>query len=210
MAVFYTENEEDASISVIDLPDAKLLQQVSTPHPLAGIAISPDGKMLVAVSDDAPVVFLIDPATLRIVRTVTLDNVPKAAQIARYSPDGKVLLVTSLQSGTATLIDASFSHQTTLVVGKQPMDVHFHNGQLFVACQCDGSIHVIDVAARQVAHHFAAGVGVRNSRIFLDRIFLAARRRARRKPLRCHFNIWWPAKIGTPRILTASPTRISP
>ena len=60
----YTENEEDASISVIDLPARKLLRQVSTPHPLAGIAISPDGKVLVAVSDSEPVVFLIDPASL--------------------------------------------------------------------------------------------------------------------------------------------------
>jgi DNA-binding beta-propeller fold protein YncE len=155
----YTENEEDASISVIDLAERQLLRQVSTPHPLAGIAISPDGKILVAVSDDEPVLFLIDPATLQIIRTVTLEKVPKAAQIARYSPDGKVLLVTSLQSNTATLIDASFSQQTTLAVGKQPMDGTFHNGQLFVACQGDGSIHVIDVAARQVVHHFAAGVG---------------------------------------------------
>jgi hypothetical protein len=39
------------------------------------------------------------------------------------------------------------------------MDGTFRGGQLFVACQGDGSIHVIDVAARQVAHHFAAGVG---------------------------------------------------
>jgi DNA-binding beta-propeller fold protein YncE len=155
----YTENEEDASISVIDLPARKLSRQVPTPHPLAGIAISPDGKILVAVSDSEPVIFLIDPASLQIIRSVTLENVPKAAQIARYSPDGQVLLVTSLQSATATLIDAAFSRQTTLAVGKQPMDGTFRDGQLFVACQGDGSIHVIDVAARKVAHHFAAGVG---------------------------------------------------
>jgi YVTN family beta-propeller protein len=102
---------------------------------------------------------LIDPSILQIVRTVTLEDVPKAAQIARYSPDGSVLLVTSLQSGTATLIDASFSRQATLTVGKQPMDGTFRDGRLFVACQGDGSIHVIDVAARKVAHSFAAGTG---------------------------------------------------
>src|SRR5499433_1789439 len=47
----YTENEEDASISVIDLPARKLLRQAATPHPLAGLAISPDGQLLVAVDD---------------------------------------------------------------------------------------------------------------------------------------------------------------
>jgi DNA-binding beta-propeller fold protein YncE len=155
----YTENEEDASISVIDLPGRKLKQHVTTPHPLAGLAVSPGGRLLVAVSDQEPVLFLIDRASLELVRTVPLDGVPRPAQVARYSPGGDVLLVTSLQSATATLIDASFTHQTTLAVGKQPMDAAFCGNELFVACQGDGSIHVVDVAARQVSHHFAAGVG---------------------------------------------------
>ena len=155
----YTENEEDASISVIDLPARKLLRQAATPHPLAGLAISPDGELLVAVDDQDPTLFLLDAETLELIKTVRLDRVPEAAQIARYSPDGKILLVTSLRSATATLIDAAFSQQTTLTVGKQPMDGAFRNGSLFVACQGDGSVYIIDVASRRVLHHFAAGIG---------------------------------------------------
>jgi DNA-binding beta-propeller fold protein YncE len=155
----YTENEEDASISVIDLPGRKLLRHLPTPHPLAGLAISPDGALLVAVDDQEPLLFLIDVASLAIVRTVRLEDVGEPAQIARYSPDGTTLLVTSLRSATATLIDPAFAHQTTLAVGKQPMDAAFRDGELFVACQGDGTIHVIDVAQRRVKHHFAAGVG---------------------------------------------------
>jgi DNA-binding beta-propeller fold protein YncE len=155
----YAENEEDASISVIDLAARKLVRQVAMPHPLAGLAVSPDGELLVAVSDREPVLFLVDSTSFDLVRTVTLDNVPKAAQVARYSPDGEILLVTSLQSATATLIDATFTQQTTLAVGKQPMDAAFHGGSLFVACQGDGSIHVIDLASRTVSRRFTAGVG---------------------------------------------------
>jgi DNA-binding beta-propeller fold protein YncE len=155
----YTENEEDASISVIDLSARKLARQVATPHPLAGLAVSPGGELLVAVSDEEPVLFLIDSTSFDLVRTVTLENVPKAAQVARYSPDGKVLLVTSLQSATATLVDPSFTQQTTLGVGKQPMDAAFHGDSLFVACQGDGSVHVIDLTSRTVVRHFAAGTG---------------------------------------------------
>lgn len=155
----YTENEEDASISVIDVVARKLTRQIETPHPLAGLAASPDGELLVAVSDQEPVLFLIDTGTFEFVGTVTLHDVPKAAQVARYSPDGKTLLVTSLQSGTATLLDASFTQQTTLQVGKQPMDAAFHDGSLFVACQGDGSVHVIDLASRTVLRKFNAGVG---------------------------------------------------
>jgi DNA-binding beta-propeller fold protein YncE len=155
----YTENEEDASISVIDLPRRKLLQHVPTPRPLAGLAISPDGALLVAVDDQEPVLFLIDTVSLAIVKTVPLDRVPEPAQIARYSPDGKVLLITSLRSATATLIDPSFSDRITLAVGQQPMDGAFRDNALFVACQGDGSVHVIDLVTRQVSHRFAAGVG---------------------------------------------------
>lgn len=155
----YTENEEDASISVIDLPARKLVRQVATPHPLAGLAISPDGKLLVAVDDVEPVLVLIDSANFAIVKTVQLEGVPEPAQIVRYSPDGQVLLVTSLRSATATLMDPTFGHQTALKVGRQAMDGAFHDGSLFIACQGDGSVHVIDVATRRVTYRFEAGVG---------------------------------------------------
>ena len=155
----YTENEEDAALSVIDVNARKLVRHVATPRPLAGLATSPDGKLLIAVDDEEPVLLLIDATDFEIVNTVRLDRVPEPAQIARYSPDGQVLLVTSLRSATATLIDASFTQQRTLAVGKQPMDAAFHDGALFVACQGDGSVHVIDLAAGKVSFHFAAGVG---------------------------------------------------
>jgi DNA-binding beta-propeller fold protein YncE len=155
----YTENEEDASISVLDLPTRKLVRQVATLHPLAGIAISPDGKLVVVVSDSEPVLFFIDTASHELVRTVALEGATVPAQIARFSPDGRVLLVTSVRGGTATLIDPPFGRQLTVPVGKQPMDGTFHDGKLFVACQGDGSIHVIDVAERHWLRSFAAGTG---------------------------------------------------
>jgi DNA-binding beta-propeller fold protein YncE len=155
----YTENEEDATISVIDVPGRRLERQIATPHALAGLAVSPDGSLVVAVDDEEPALLLIDAATLEIVRTVALDGVPEPAQIARYSPDGEIFLVTSLRSGTATLIDKAFAQQTTLRVGRQPMDGAFRGNSLLVACQGDGSIHVIDLIAGRVAHRFSAGVG---------------------------------------------------
>ena len=155
----YTENEEDASISVLDLATRKLVRQVPTPHPLAGIAISLDGKLLVAVSDTEPVLFWIDATSHELIKTVPLEGLPRPAQIARFSPDGSVLLITSVAGGTATLIDPPFGRQLTLPVGKQPMDATFHDGLLFVACQGDGSVHVIDVVERRWLRNFAAGVG---------------------------------------------------
>ena len=155
----YTENEEDGEVSVIDLPQRKLLGKIKTPHPLAGIAISGDGKTVVVVSDQEPVLFLIDTASDRVRETLPLKDVPKPAQIARYSPDWSLLGVTSLNSDTVSLITPSFHEQTAVKVGNQPMDMVYRGDELFVACQGDGSVHVIDIPARRWKHSFKAGTG---------------------------------------------------
>jgi YVTN family beta-propeller protein len=154
----YTENEEDGTVSVIDLPARKLLGKIETPRPLAGIAISADGTV-VAVDDAQPSLFLIDTAAGRVTDEVRLEGVPKAAQIARYAPDDSLLVVTSLNSDTVSLIDPSFRHQAAIKVGSQPMDMAFRGDELFVACQGDGSIHVIDIPKRRAKHSFRAGAG---------------------------------------------------
>src|SRR5262249_9004182 len=86
-----TENEEDGTVSVIDLPRRKLLGKIKTPRPLAGIAIAPDGRTVVAVDDAQPSLFLIDAVEGRVTGEVRLEGVPKAAQIARYAPDDSLL-----------------------------------------------------------------------------------------------------------------------
>jgi len=88
-----------------------------------------------------------------------LKDVPKAAQIARYAPDNSLLAVTSLNSNTVSLIDPSFREQAAIAVGRQPMDMAFHGDELFVACQGDGSVHVVDIPNRRHKASFQAGTG---------------------------------------------------
>ena len=155
----YTENEEDATVSVIDLPNRKLLGKIETPRPLAGIAISADGRTVVAVDDAQPSLFLIDVEAGCVRDEVRLEGVPKAAQIARYAPDNSLIGVTSLNSDTVSLIDPSFQQQIAIKVGHQPMDMAFHGDELLVACQGDGSVHVIDIPNRRWKQSFRAGTG---------------------------------------------------
>jgi YVTN family beta-propeller protein len=155
----YTENEEGATVSVIDLPERKLLGKIETPRPLAGIAISPDGRTVVAVDDAEPTLFLIDTQAGRVRDEVLLKDVPKPAQIARYAPDNSLIGVTSLNSDTVSLIDPAFREQTAIKVGSQPMDMAFRGNELFVACQGDGSVHIIDIANKRAKGSFAAGTG---------------------------------------------------
>ena len=156
----YTDNEEDATVSVIDVPNRKLLGKIATPEKLAGIAVAADGKTVVAVSDDSPVVFAIDTEAGKVVRTVPLEGVEKAAQIARYSPDGKLLIVSSLNSNMISIIDAAtFGSQSAIAVGSQPMDFAFKGGELFVGCRGDGTMHIVDIAGRRNKGHVKAGAG---------------------------------------------------
>jgi YVTN family beta-propeller protein len=155
----YTENEEDATVSVIDLPKRKLLGKIATPRPLAGIAISADGRTVVAVDDEQPTLFLIDTDSETVTATVRLDGVTEAAQIVRYSPDNSMIGVTSLKSDTVSLIDPSFRQQVAIKVGSQPMDMAFHGDELYVACQGDGSVHIVDIPQRRAKGSFLAGKG---------------------------------------------------
>ena len=155
----YTENEEDATVSVIDLTTRKLLGKINTPRPLAGIAISADGRTVVAVDDAQPTLFLIDTEAGQVREEVVLKDVPKAAQIARYAPDNSLIGVTSLNSDMVSLIDPSFHDQTAIKVGSQPMDMAFRGDELFVACQGDGSMHVIDIPNRRIKKSFHVGTG---------------------------------------------------
>ena len=85
---------------------------------------------------------------------------PKAAQIARYAPDNSTIGVTQPQQQHGyDLIDPSFGTQTAIKVGNQPMDMAFHGDELFVPCQGDGSMHVIDIPERRAKHSFRAGTG---------------------------------------------------
>jgi YVTN family beta-propeller protein len=155
----YTENEEDGTVSVIDLAERRLTGKIKCPRPLAGIAISADGKTVVAVDDAEPKLILIDTAAGYVREEVVLKDVPKAAQIARYAPDWSLVGVTSLNSNTVSLIGPSFKEQTAIKVGSQPMDMAFRDDELFVACQGDGSVHVIDLKNKKHKSSFQAGTG---------------------------------------------------
>jgi DNA-binding beta-propeller fold protein YncE len=155
----YTDNEEDATVSVIDLPGRTLLGKIATPQAIAGVGISGDGGTVIAVSDVEPVIFMIDAAAGKVTRTVGLDGAEKPAQIVRYSPDDRLIVVSNLNSNLLHIIDKASGAQSAIPVGSQPMDFAFRGDEIVVGCQGDGTMHVIDVPARRVKRSFNAGKG---------------------------------------------------
>ena len=57
---------------------------------------------MIGVDDAQPALFLIDTELGRVREEIVLEDVPKAAQIARYAPDYSLLAVSSLNSDTVS------------------------------------------------------------------------------------------------------------
>lgn len=155
----YTENEEDCSISVIDLQVRKLQRQISTPHALGGLAVTADSSIVVAVDDESPALFLVDVEAGKVGSTIALHGLDQPAQIAKFSPDFEMLAVTSMSSDRVVLLDPDFNNQAIMETGHKPMDMAFRGNELYIACQGDGTIHVVDWKRAQPLRYFKAGVG---------------------------------------------------
>lgn len=164
----YTENEEDGFASVIDLRARKRIGKIAAPGGLAGIGLSPDGKTVILVDATQPQILVVDTATDIVTRTIVLDGHAEPAQIARYSPDGKYLVVTSFEEPLATLFDADLERQRTVRVGDGPMNMAFHaNGEtVLIANQNDGSLCVVDLDAAEVLRTIPAGQGIETLSFF--------------------------------------------
>lgn len=158
----YTENEEDLFATVIDLRRRARREDIAAPNGLAGLGLSPDGTTLVLVDAKQPELHVVDTATDKIVRTVRLKGHEQAAQIARYSPDGLYLVVTSHDEGIGTIFNGNLVDQRSVPLGKGPMDMAFHpDGRTaLVGNQGDGTITVLDLDRAEVVRTVLAGKGV--------------------------------------------------
>ena len=158
----YTENEEDPFASVIDLATRKRIGTIPAPGGLAGIGLSPDGKTVVLVDAQKPQLMVVNTTTDEITSTIMLDGHDKPAQIARYTPDGRHLVVTSVNAPLATVFDASLGTQRLLRLGQGPMNMAFHpDGRtVLIANQNEGTLSVCDLDRTEVLRTVHAGAGV--------------------------------------------------
>ena len=158
----YTENEEDPFASVIDLATRKRVRTIPAPNGLAGLGLSPDGKTVVLVDAQKPQIMVVETATDEVVSTIKLDGHDKAAQVARYSPDGRHLVVTSVDAPLATIFDAALKTQRLLHLGEGPMNMAFHaDGRtMLIANQNEGTLAVCDLDLAEVRRTVRAGIGV--------------------------------------------------
>ncbi|MYZ34584.1 MULTISPECIES: hypothetical protein [unclassified Streptomyces] len=164
----YTENEEDTFASVVDLATKRVVKKIPAPNGSAGIGMSPDGETVILVDAQQPQLFVVDTVSDEIRSTITLDGHQKAAQIARYSPDGRYLVVTNFEEPLATVFSGDLKSQTLLHLGQGPMNMAFHeDGEtVLIANHNEGSLAVCNLERGEVLRTVQAGVGIETLSFF--------------------------------------------
>ena len=158
----YTENEEDPFCSVIDLNSRTRLPDIVIPQGTAGIGLAPDGKVLVFTDATDPTLLVVDTETDKIVRNIRLHGLNKPAQIARFSPDGRFLVVTSHEEPLGVVFDQGLEAQRLVHLGEGPMDMGFHaDGRTVLIANHDaGTLSVVDLELGACVRTVPAGEGV--------------------------------------------------
>ncbi|WP_157954061.1 YncE family protein [Microbulbifer sp. A4B17] len=160
----FTENEDaDPWASVIDLKKREFSLRLPTPNGAAGIDLSPGGELLVISDGKVPDLVVFDAIECTQITRISLSGHQCPAQIVRFSPDGKWLIVTNMDGNVATIIEnPPYGRQHLVPTGKSPMDMAFHpNGQtVVIGNQGDGTLSVIDLPSKQESERPKVGVGV--------------------------------------------------
>src|SRR6266446_2789698 len=100
--VAYVSNENSNTVTIIDLEKRVRVGDVQVGVEPEGMAISPDGKILINTSETTNMAHFIDTATRQIVANVLVDARPRFAEFKR---DSSELWVSSEIGGTVSVID---------------------------------------------------------------------------------------------------------
>jgi WD40 repeat protein len=159
----FTDNEEDATITVVDLceSEGRIIDNILMPGPIAGIAASPKHPYLVASAADAPLLYVVDRQSHRIRQRLALPGHKKPCQVVRFSPDGERLVAIGDHEPVVTLFDDLLNPLGDIAVGNKPMDGCFSPDKqlLLIANEEDGTLSVIDLAQGKVIATPRVGTG---------------------------------------------------
>ena len=125
-----------------------------------GFDLSPDGRELWAAHSQDGGVSVVDLGSKTV--TATIDLRTKRSNRLKFTPDGKLVLITDLDAGQLVVVDAASRKETKrLALGRMPEGILIppDGGRAFVAVAGEGHVAVVDLKTFEVARRIETGKG---------------------------------------------------
>lgn len=162
-SLLFTSNIGSDSVSIIERganPGAWNVTVVPVGKGPEAIDLSPDGRELWTAHSRDGGVSIIDPATHAV--TATIDLGTKRSNRLKFTPDGKLVLITDLDAGELRVVDAAARREVKRIpLGRSPEGILIPPGgtRAFVAVTGENQVAVVDLKSLAVTSRFAPGRG---------------------------------------------------
>lgn len=123
-----------------------------------GFDVSPDGRELWTANAQDGTLSVVDLATRTV--TATLDSKTFGANRLKFTPDGKLVLISSLRDGHLVIYDAASRKEFKRVQighGAAGILMDREGNRAFIACGPDNYVAVLDLKTLEVTSHFDVG-----------------------------------------------------
>ncbi|WP_026260348.1 YncE family protein [Segetibacter koreensis] len=131
---------------------------VSTAKGSEGFDVSPDGNELWTASSEDGTISIIDLTTKK--SAAKIDGKVVGANRLKFTPDGKLVFISSLQTGDLTIFDAkSHTERKRLKLGHGAAGILMDRdaSRAFVACSADNYVAIVDLKTLEVTRHIDVG-----------------------------------------------------
>jgi YVTN family beta-propeller protein len=156
-------NNEDNTVSVIDLKDYNVIQTISTGKGPHGFRISSDSQFAYVANMGEDSVSVIDLENMGEEKKIVVGSTPVTTAI---TSDGKTLLATLHTENSVVIVDLESGETTKVPVGKGPAQVYIRSDNQFAFIANQGSedtpsnsISKIDLATKKVVATIETGSG---------------------------------------------------
>jgi len=123
-----------------------------------GFDVSPDGKEIWAANAGDGTVSIIDVVSKQVTQTLAADV--GGANRLKFTPDGKLALISTLRGPDVAVIDTATRKTVKRIAdghGAAGIVMQPDGARAFVACSPDGYVAVIDLHSMEVVGHIEAG-----------------------------------------------------
>lgn len=155
----YTSNVTKGSVSVLDVPERKLVKVISISDTAQRISISADDKLVFTADQTQPRMAVIDTNALKVSNWIAL---PSNGFGSTATPDGKWLLVALPQTDQIAVIDLATSKLArTVAVPSHPQEILVRQDRpiAYISCNQSGKVAVLNLQTWKVDQTFTAGPG---------------------------------------------------